>query len=599
MKRIVLFVAALFVVQISLIESSLAQNTQDRSGLSNLQGIGNQYFVDEAGLQLLQTASPLDEFINDATYYIGPYDVLSIQGDGLVEFSYRGIVVNASGDINVPLAGTISLKGLSLAEARTIIQEAFKAQVKETEINVTLDQPRPVNVHVGGNIPNPGRYLIPAGTRFDALVSGFLIGDDFITPLIDQSIETILQATSQRPSYSGLNFDKMDAKQKSESEIQNETLFNISQNYDLRYVKVTPMYGEEYYVDLAGYFNSGNPTFAPFIQDGDHITLINASSSRPTVSISGAVNNPFSGSYREDDTFERLLSIAGGFNPDADTSEIVLIRIEGSEISQRTISPSEITSIQPGDQVIVKYAQMNTQFGSVRIEGEVELPGTFTIVENETTLGDVLAMSGGLSEKSLPNAAYLIRNSYDNRGVNSVSSINLSLLGRSSDQFLEGFDYLEFEQALDPNRMAVNLTSNEVLSSTIMQNGDQLYIPRDEQTISMLGQVNVPGFYTFNGALSVDEYIATANGLTIAADPNRIFVIKAGSRAWYHASETNLESGDIIFVDRIPFEDVSTGRNYIVEIQRLKNDRTRLIVQGVTAITSIVTAYVAVRRLNN
>ncbi len=598
MKRLLKFAVIGIITQILFIPTSKAQSQTTNPSLSGLGGLGNQFFVDEAGLQLLQTATPLDNFIDDDSYFLGPYDVLSIQGSGLVEFSYRAIVVNASGDITAPLIGTVSLKGKSLSEAKELIMAAFNEEVKETEISVTLDQPRPVNVHVGGNIPNPGRFVLPAGTRFDALITGFPVDNSIVTPLVNQSIESTLETSSQRPSYSGLNFDKIGAKQQSEAEIQNITLSRISQKYDLRYIKVTPLYGEEYYVDLAGYFNSGDPQFAPFIMDGDRITLINASSNRPTVSISGAVNNPFSGSYREDDTFETLLVIAGGYSPDADISEIIVIRIEGDQVNQMSVPPNELTEIQPGDQIIVKYQEESTTFGSVRIEGEVELPGSFTIVEDETTLGDVLEMTGGLTDNALPNAAYLIRNSYDNRGVNSVSAINLSLLSRSSDQFLEGFDYLEFEQALNPNRMAVDLSEQQVLENTIMQNGDRLFIPRDEKTISILGQVNVPGFYTFNNTSSIDNYIAAANGLTIAANADRVFIIKAGSRAWYPASETNLESGDIIFVDRIPFEDISTGRNYLLELERQKSERTRLILQGITAITSIVTAYVAVRRLN-
>ncbi len=88
-----------------------AQDESPSTTFSSIQGLGNTYFVDEAGLQLLQTASPLDEFVQDDSYYIGPYDILSIHGNGLLEFSYRAIVVNASGDITAPMIGTLSLKG--------------------------------------------------------------------------------------------------------------------------------------------------------------------------------------------------------------------------------------------------------------------------------------------------------------------------------------------------------------------------------------------------------------------------------------------------------------------------------------------------------
>lgn len=569
------------------------QNTQSQSS-----GLGNLFYVDEAGLALIQSASPLDQFIDPDNYYMGPYDVLSIQGKGLVEFSYRAIAVNASGDINAPLIGTVSLKGKTFTEAKTILQEAFKGQIKDTEISVTLDQPRPVSVHVGGNIPNPGRYVVPAGTRFDALVTGIRVENQVITPLINQTTESVLQATAQRPSYSGLNFDKLDAKEQSEAEIQNDALVKISQQFDLRLVKVTPLYGDAYFVDLAGYFNSGNPDFAPFIQDGDHITLINASPDRATVSISGAVNNPFTGSYRMDDSIERLLDIAGGFSPDADSSSIIRIRDNNGTFERTELSVSEIDQVVPGDQFIVRFQTAERSSGSVSIEGEVDLPGSFSITNSETTIADLLEMAGGLTEDALPNGAYLIRNAKDNRGVNSTTSINLSLLSRSSDQFLEGYDYLEFEQALNPNRMALDLTSPTVLQNTKVRNGDRIFIPKDEHTVSLMGQVNNPGFYNYEPTQTVQDYLTAANGLTIAADENRIFIIKAGSRAWYHPDETELQSGDIIFVDRIPFEDVSTGRNYMLELERQKSERVRLVMTGIGTVASLITAYAAIRRLN-
>lgn len=582
-----------------LLSSTLtAQIQSNQTQQSQQSGLGNLFYVDEAGLALIQTASPLDQFIEPDSYYLGPYDVISIQGAGLVEFSYRAIVVNASGDINAPLIGTVSLKGKSLTEAKEIIKDAFAGQIKDTEVTITLDQPRPVSVHIGGNIPNPGRYVVPAGTRYDALVTGIRVENLVITPLINQTAESILQATAQRPSYSGLNFDKLDAKEQSEAEIQNDELIKISQQYDLRYVKVTPLYGDEYFVDLAGYFNSGNPDFAPFIQDGDHVTLINASSDRATVSISGAVNNPFTGSFRADDTIEQLLDIAGGLSPDADSSSAIRIRPENGDFIRTELPISAVEKVQPGDQYIVRYRQTDSITGSVSIEGEVDLPGAFTIRNSETTIAQLLEMAGGLTEDALPNGAYLIRSAKDNRGVNSASSINLSLLSRSSDQFLEGYDYLEFEQALNPNRMAVDLTSATVLENTKLRNGDRIFIPKDENTISLLGQVNIPGFYNYEPTFSVQDYLSAANGLTIASDAERIFIIKAGSRAWYKPAETDLQSGDIIFVDRVPFEDVSTGRNFMLELERQKSERVRLIMTGIGTVASLITAYAAIRRLN-
>lgn len=591
-------VAFFFLFLFINIATAQVQNNTTGTSSFNTSGV-ESYFVDEAGLQLSLTASPLDDFIDAETYLLGPYDVISIYGSGNAEFTYRALAINASGDILVPIVGKISLKDMTLSEAQKVLQSRFSKSFKNITTEVTLDRLRPVNVYLGGNIPKPGRYLVPAGVRYDALVTGFLINDQVVLPLINEDLEIVKQASSSRPSFTGLNFDRIAEESNSNQEKVNSLFQQLSSNYDLRLVKVTNKDGQEKFIDLSGYFNSGDKEFAPYIADGDQVTLIENSQNRFKISISGAVNAPFTGSYRTDDSFQTLLKIAGGYTPEADSSSVIVIRNRNGSSEKLSLSTTNIENykLQAGDQIIIPFRDDLQVEGTVLIEGEVNLPGIFAIESGVTTLREVLELSDGLTDEALPNAAYLIRESLDSRGVNSVSSINLNTLTRASDQFLEGFDYMQLVQSLDPNKMNVDLSKSTVLERTKIMNGDRIYIPKDEHTISLLGQINEPGFYTFNSTLSVSDYLALANGITVGADKDRVFVIKAGSHAWYPPKETTLESGDIIFVDRIPFEDVSTGRNYEVQIQQLKNNRTQLIISGLGALAGIITAYVAIRKL--
>lgn len=587
-----------FVVFIVSTKAVHAQNNSSENSSLNSSSL-NSYFVDEAGLQLGLTTTPLDEFIDSETYVLGPYDIISIYGSGNTEFTYRALTINASGDILVPIVGKISLKDMTLEAAQSMLQSRFNKSFKNITTEVTLDRLRPINVYLGGNIPKPGRYIIPAGTRYDALITGFPINEEIILPLVDEELQTAIQASSARPSFTGLNFDRISAESNASNEQANSIFNQISSKYDLRLLKVTRKDGSEKFIDLSGYFNSGDKEFAPYIADGDQVTLIEHSQNRFKVSISGAVNNPFVGSYRTDDTFNNLLKIAGGFSPEADSSSVFVFKNRNGSTEKLTLSSSDIQkyNVQPGDQFIVPFDEQDIVKGTITIEGEVNLPGIFSIESGVTTLKEALERAEGLTNNALPNASYLIRQSLDNRGVTSATSINMSALTRGSDQFLEGFDYMQLQQALDPNKMSVNLSKSSVLERTKLMNGDRIYIPKDEQTISLLGQVNEPGFYAFDESLSVSDYLALSDGITIAAEKERIFVIKAGSRAWYTPEEVELESGDIIFVDRTPFEDVSTGRNYEVQIQQLKNNRTQLIISGIGTLASLITAYVAIRRL--
>ena len=588
----------LFVLTLTSASLVQAQSQNDQSLLNFDSGLGGTYFVDEAGIGRIQEVSPLDEFIDPEHYLLGPFDVISLHGTGLNEFSYRALVINASGDIITPIAGKISLKGLTLADAKKVISEHFTNYFKDTQVSLTLDAPRPVNIHLGGDIPNPGRYVIPAGTRYDAIVNGFYIDNQLFAPLTNSSISRATQINTSRPSVSGIDFDKMRSRKQQGDDEANSLVNALDKKYDLRMVKVTKRDGRVQYVDLKAYFNSGDTQFAPYIQDGDQVTMIGNSSSRALISISGAVNEAFSGSYRTDDTLEKLITIAGGYLPEADSSNVILIRETGVSIDKKTVAISEIKEVKPGDQFIIPFKESPSKKGTIQLFGEVSIPGMFPILSGETPLADVLEMADGITDEALANGAYLIREPREENGIPELQNSNLVMLSKSSDQFIEGLDYLELEETLSPNRMPLDLTNAEVVSSLKLNNGDRIYVPEDQHTVTLLGQVSNPGYYQFSSTLSAKDYIKMAGGMTVAASTDRVYVIKAGSNTWFKPTDTTVQSGDIIFVDRIPFEDVSTGRTYQLNLQRLKTDRTRLILTAVSAVTSIVTAYVAVARLN-
>lgn len=585
---------SLFTLQPADAQDNSNQNSfnLDRGTNSNI-----TYFFDEAGFQLATTASPLDEFIDPDRYRLGAYDVLSVSGQGLMEFNYRGITVNASGDITLPTVGTLSIQGLSLTEAKEMIRNEFEQTIRNTEINITLDRPRPVVVHVGGDVANPGRYIIQPGTRYDALISGFQVEDEVISPVqnIEQTINN-QNSSFNRQTITGLNFEELELKSSAKNEVSNTLLSEISKKYDLRLVQVTNNESESRFVDLSAYFNSGMKKFNPYIADGDQINFVERTKERARISISGAVLSPFEGTFRTDDTFEKLVEISGGLSPDADTTSFFIYREVTGSAEKMEFSFGDEVTLQPNDRIIIPRNTDTENMGSVSIEGQVGTPGIFSITEGETNLAQILEMAGGLNEDALARAAYLYRKSYDNRGVNSVSSISPSLLTRSSDQYLEGYDYMRLEEALNTGRVPVDLTDSTLIREMTLSDGDQIFIPKDEHSISLIGQVNSPGFYAFNENISVQDYISKASGYTVAANKERVFVIKAGSRTWYRPNETELVSGDIIFVDRESLVDVNSARNYELQRQQLKNNRIQLVLAAIGTVTGIITTYVAVTR---
>ncbi|MEX2411682.1 MAG: SLBB domain-containing protein, partial [Candidatus Paceibacterota bacterium] len=471
--------------------------------------------------------------------------------------------------------------------------------IKDTEVSVSLDKPRLVSIHIGGEIPNPGKYTLQPGIRYDALISGLFINDEVFYPLQTTGISTENFPNSNLQSITGLNFEKIETKSKEQSDLTESLFSNVSKKYDLRRVKVIDNEGNTKYIDLSAYFLSGKKKFNPYISDGDQINFIERTSGSPKISISGAVLNDFEGTFRTDDTFEKLFEISGGFAPDADTTSFIIYREVDGTVEKLNFSTGKEVTLQPNDRIIIPHAEAMENIGSVSIEGQVVMPGIYRVKENETTLFDLLEIAGGLSENALPKAGYLYRQSYDNRGVKSVSSISPSLLIRSSNQYLEGFDYMELEEVLNAGRMPVDFTNESRLKQLTLSDGDKIFIPKNENSISLMGQINQPGFYTYNATYSISDYIDMANGLTVAAAHDRIFIIKAGSRSWLKPSETELSSGDIIFVDRTPLVGANSARTFEYQQEQLKNDRIQLVLAALGTITGIITTYVAIQNIRN
>ncbi len=523
--------------------------------------------VDEFGLEMSLDQMLMEEYIDKETYILGPGDMFSIDLKGEITQSVRGIVVNGEGYIFIPGVGQVDVKELSLVDARERIDEEISEQFQNTRITVSLDRPRPVIFSVHGDVPSPGKYVVPFQTRIDQAIFPALKDED-------------------PPDLSGGSSAGYTSFQYEFSELQ-----NLPQS--LRNVRVISDNGEEQNADLVSYLRKGDKDANPFVRDGDVIHVQRKLEEGPKVSISGGVSTHLDLEYRQGDNLGSLIDIAGGFSSDADTSKIHLYRRQGNEIVQHDINPNEEDlnefEVEPNDKIIVPIDRDLHQSEVAHVNGEVEIPGRYPIVDGETTVYDLLEMTGGSTSRALTHGAYLIRSEAGGDRTLKEPQPAMEQLMRTSDQYRQGFEYLELEAALSQNQVHVDLSNEEQLKNTRLYSEDQLYIPKDENTVFMMGQVNNPGHYTFNDNSSTESYINEAGGYALAAEESRIFIIKAGSRSWYHPDETDVESGDIIFVDRVPYDDLQARRSY-------RQGNIQLILTGISTITSVITTYIAVFR---
>jgi polysaccharide export outer membrane protein len=594
-----------------------AQNLMDRRGTQTQQtqppsldisrAAGTFYYVDQLGLSLGVAGLGISEPIDTKTYRLGPGDLLSISVSGGVNGVFRGLLINPQGELIIPNVGTVSLEGLLIDEAREVIAEAVKSKFLDTETQVSIERPRMIQVHIVGDIPFGGGHIIPSQTRLDkAIVRSIYEPRVTIDRETGETIRTLPSLNRQ------IVLDGM---------------------FSMRDIRITRN-GRELSTDLVSYVLSGELENNPILEHGDIIRIRNRQTYIPQVSVSGAVKSPLLLEYRVDDSVAGLLEMAGGLSVDANTDEIEIIRrLQDGSVTRIKVSENDyMTPLQANDRLVVGFDRDRRAHQSAWVHGEAASPGNFPVIHGETTALELLEMAGGLTDNALPQAAFLVRanplsNHFDGENADKKSnrlmrersmvsfseSVNIEdnprireilmnapfsaeRLKRVSDQFIEGFEYLNLESVLNRNEVYIDLNNPSQLSSVLVYGGDELYIPRDEKTVFLFGQVNNPGYYAFENGKSAVDYVRSAGGYARAADIERLFVIKAGNMAWYPAGEATVESGDIIFVDREPFDTLIASRQFEFQKKELRNRNIQLIFSGIATVASVITAYIAITR---
>ena len=549
-----------------LLAAQDVDNSQIKGGfdldLSN--SLGGIYYQDMLGAQLSARRIAFEGTIDKSKYILGANDLISIEINASQKILLRAIIINPQGDVVIPSLGTINIAGLTITKAEEKIRKIGSMVFNDTSVNLSIESPRLIIVHITGGIPYPGKYLTTPQSR------------------VDQAI------------FSSITSGQRDLS----NSIPNSSDFLNNGKYSFRSIKIYHSDGTESEADLINYFRTGHLKSNPFVKDGDLISITPINRETPKVSISGAVKASYEFEYKKGDTPELLLKLGGGFEELADTSKLFVYRKSIGGIERLTVEPKNWTTFKllPNDRVIVPFGDKVDESASAWVYGEINIPGNFPIENGKTTAFELLQTAGGLSPQALPAAAYLVREEQQKNKI--PNQFNADLMKRTSDQFVQGLEYLDAETRLSKNQVFIDLTDNIQLQTLKIFDGDKLYVPRDNQTVFVFGQVNSPGYFGFSDAKSVSDYITQAGGFALSANRDRVFILKAGNGTWFDVEETNLSSGDKIFVDRQPIEELNAKRAYEIQKAQLKNQRTQLILTAITTVTGIITTYVAVRNIN-
>jgi polysaccharide biosynthesis/export protein len=95
-----------------------------------------------------------------STYLLGPDDQLEISGPELTDISNKPVRINGEGDVQVPLAGSVHVAGLTVQQTEQKLDEVLSKYIKQPQVAVNVAEVRSQPVSVLGAVNSPGVHQV-------------------------------------------------------------------------------------------------------------------------------------------------------------------------------------------------------------------------------------------------------------------------------------------------------------------------------------------------------------------------------------------------------------------------------------------------------
>lgn len=420
------------------------------------------------------------------------------------------------------------------------------------EILVGESMDRFVNrVQITGAVQRPGEYALENGVSVKNLIEKAqgLKPEAFLN-------RATLYRTSDDLTLEAMSIDLKGIIDGTAEDVvlKNEDLLSIPSKYELQ---------EETYVKISGEVNlPGTFPYASSMKVGDLILQAGGllqSASNSSIEIARRVRDGSSGKF----------------------AELITLSID----SELKLSEEEKNHpLSAFDHVFIRKSPGFEREKLVTIEGEVNYPGEFAISSANERISDVIKRAGGLNQFAYPKGASLVRRTIyfkdlsmkeknerdlrelkdkvDPEKVPQINQAELLLFERLDDKItsMEEKKLIEEQRRMlreleeNQNRDSVSQDSilnkirfkqqdvvginlEEILKNPgtgedlILQEGDVLRIPKELQTIRMVGEVLMPTTARYVSRNTLRNYISKAGGFTEEARKSKTYVIYANGDA--------------------------------------------------------------------
>jgi protein involved in polysaccharide export with SLBB domain len=446
-----------------------------RTGLAGLKPFGYDLFNDSPS-----TFAPLNDVPVPADYTLGAGDQLTVQLFGAQNRTLR-LMVGRDGRVNFPELGPIPVAGKKFDAVREDIEARVARQMIGTQVSVGMGDTRSISVFVVGEANKPGSYT----------VSGL------------STITSALYASGGIKTTGSLR------------DIQLKRRGTVVQRLDL--------------YDL---LLRGDTTHDGKLQAGDVIFIPTVG---PTATVEGEVLRPAIYELRGNTPLSALITLAGGFTPDADERRVTVVRrgedqrLVAFDFPQNT-QTGRGEKLRNGDSIRVARVRPTLDAG-VTLEGHVFRPGAVAWRE-----GLRLTQLISSVDELRPNADLgyvLIRREMpqDRRLVVLSADLGAALRqpGGDADIRLAARDRVIVFDSASSRRQVLD----PLLADLRRQSG----LEAPTEIISIGGRVKAPGEYPLEPGMRISDLLRAGGQLDDAAFGGKAELTRLRSTGGERASE--------------------------------------------------------------
>ncbi|MDB5288286.1 MAG: colonic acid export protein Wza [Mucilaginibacter sp.] len=312
------------------------------------------------------------------------------------------------------------------------------------------------------------------------------------------------------------------------------------------------------------------------------------------ITIKGEVRKPGDFNYADSMKVADLIIKAGGFAEGASAKRIEVSRrvfdadprslnskvaqVYSVDVSADLKSEDTNFSLQPYDIISVYSLPGYETQKTVKVEGEVIYPGYYTIQKKNEKISDIIARAGGLTQSADVEGGSLKRDNAAVLGVDKTKIDTVALKKERTDRLKRLQLTYKDSTTTDTTQLRnnyVGIDMKKILQKPgtnedlILENGDVLRVPKQQQTVRVNGEVLYPSAVVYSKGKSFSAFVLNAGGFSPTALKSGAYVVypngtvKGTRKFLFFNSHPTIKPGSEIYVPKKPAKKGNTTQEIL------------------------------------